>query len=94
MWVARTSNIAIRWRSGDRRWDSRPHSNRLRRGWVDNQGAVGFTGLTLHVFTPNAPTASLTLPGYGTADLSSGRLSVGFGSEPDGTPFMHIIALG
>ena len=62
--------------------------------WVDDQGAVGFTGLTLHVFTPNAPTASLTLPGYSTSDLGNGRLSVGFGSEPDGTPFMHIIAIG
>jgi len=62
--------------------------------WVDDQGAVGFTGLTLHVFTPNAPTASLTLPGYSKSDLDSGRLSVGFGSEPDGTPFMHIIAMG
>jgi len=62
--------------------------------WMDNQGAVGFTGLTLHVFTPNAPTASLTLPGYSRSDLDSGRLSVGFGSEPDGTPFMHVIAIG
>jgi probable HAF family extracellular repeat protein len=62
--------------------------------WVDNQGAVGFTGLTLHVFTPNAPTASLTLPGYSSADLGNGRLSVQFGSEPDGTPFMHIIGSG
>jgi serralysin len=60
--------------------------------WVDNQGAAGFTGLTLHVFTPGAPTASLTLPVYGTADLSNGRLSVGFGSEADGTSFMHVIA--
>lgn len=62
--------------------------------WIDNQGAIGFTGLTLHVTNPNQPTASLTLPGYTTADLSSGRLSVAFGSETDNTPFMHIIALG
>lgn len=38
--------------------------------WADNQGAAGFTGLTLHVFEPNAPTASLTLPGYSSADLT------------------------
>lgn len=62
--------------------------------WVDNQGAGGFTGLTLHVFTANAPTASLTLPGYSTADLGNGRLSVGFGNEPDGTAFMHVIGTG
>ena len=60
--------------------------------WFDGQGASGFTGLTLHVTSPNAPTASLTLPGYSTSDLSNGRLSVQFGSETDGTPFMHIIA--
>ena len=62
--------------------------------WVDNQGAAGFTGLTLHVTTPGQPTASLTLPGYSTADLGNGRLSVAFGSEPDNTPFMHIVAVG
>ena len=60
--------------------------------WVDNQGTTGFTGLTLHVLMQFAPTASLTLPGYTTADLTNGRLSVGFGNEPDGTPFMHIVA--
>jgi serralysin len=62
--------------------------------WLDNQGAAGFTGLTLHVTTPNQPTASLTLPGYGTADLSNGRLAVDFGFEADHTPFMHIKAAG
>jgi serralysin len=62
--------------------------------WADNQGAAGFTGLTLHVSTANQPTASLTLAGYGTSDLSNGRLAVAFGSEPDGTPFMHIVAKG
>lgn len=71
-----------------------PAANNSNFQWVDNQGAVGFAGLTLHVFTPNAPTASLTLPGYSTSDLVSGRLSVGFGTEPDGTPFMHVIGLG
>jgi hypothetical protein len=60
--------------------------------WFDNQGAAGFTGLTLHVVTPNGPTASLTLPGYSTSDLGNGRLAIQFGNEPDTTPFMHIIA--
>ncbi|HKO20945.1 MAG TPA: hypothetical protein VJU82_18885 [Acidobacteriaceae bacterium] len=62
--------------------------------WFDNQGAPGFTGLTLHVFGQNAPTASLTLAGYSSSDLGNGRLTVQFGSETDGTPFMHIIATG
>jgi autotransporter passenger strand-loop-strand repeat protein len=62
--------------------------------WFDNQGAPGFTGLTLHVFGQNAPTASLTLVGYSSSDLSNGRLAVQFGNEPDGTAFMHVIASG
>jgi serralysin len=59
--------------------------------WVDNQGASGYTGLTLHASSPNGPTASLTLVGYNTADLSNGTLNVQFGNEADGTPFMHIV---
>jgi hypothetical protein len=62
--------------------------------WFDNQGAPGFTGLTLHVFGQNAPTASLTLAGYSSADLGNGRLTVQFGNATDGTPFMHIIGTG
>ena len=42
--------------------------------WFDNQGATGYTGLTLHATSPNQPTASLTLPGYSVSDLSNGRL--------------------
>jgi serralysin len=62
--------------------------------WFDNQGAVGYTGLTLHVPTPGQPTASLTLPSYAMSDLSNGRLAVQFGNQADSTPFMHIIANG
>jgi Ca2+-binding RTX toxin-like protein len=71
-----------------------PNSDDSNIQWFDNQGAVGYTGLTLHVPTPGQPTASLTLPGYATSDLSNGRLAVQFGNEADGTPFMHIIASG
>lgn len=60
--------------------------------WADNQGAAGFTGLTMHAVKAGEPTASLTLAGYSTADLGNGHLSVQFGSEQDGTSFMHIIA--
>jgi hypothetical protein len=62
--------------------------------WFDNQGAPGFTGLTLHVFGQNTPTASLTLVGHSSSDLGNGRLTVQFGNETDGTPFMHIIGTG
>jgi plastocyanin len=48
--------------------------------WVDGQGANGYTGLTLHVTAAGVPTASLTLAGFTTADLTDGRLSVSFGS--------------
>ena len=58
--------------------------------WFDNQGAAGFTGLTLRVTQANAPTASLTLVGYSTGDLSSGRLATSFGAETDGTPYLYI----
>jgi hypothetical protein len=63
--------------------------------WEDNQGATGFTGLTLHVTAAGHPTASLTLSGYTTADLNNGRLSVSFGRTSDlpnapGADFMLI----
>jgi hypothetical protein len=48
--------------------------------WADNEGAAGFTGLTLHAIAPGQPIASMTLVGYTTADLSNGRLSVSFGT--------------
>ncbi len=57
--------------------------------WVDNQGAAGFTGLTLHATTTSKPTASLTLAGYTTADLQNGRLSVSFGNS-NGSSYMYV----
>ena len=60
--------------------------------FVDGQGATGFTGLTLHVTVAGHPTASLTLAGFSTADLSSGRISTSFGTEADGTPYLFVHA--
>jgi hypothetical protein len=60
--------------------------------WVDGQGATGFTGLTLHVTGAGHPTASLTLAGFSTADLSDGRISTSFGHEADGTPYLYVHA--
>jgi len=59
--------------------------------WVDGQGAAGFTGLTLHATAAGRPTASLTLAGYSQADLSNGRLSVTFGTDPaSGSAYMFV----
>jgi hypothetical protein len=60
--------------------------------WVNGQGATGFTGLTLHVTAAGHPTASLTLAGFSTADLSDGRISTSFGHEADGTPYLFVHA--
>ena len=60
--------------------------------WVDGQGATGYTGLTLHVTAPGVPTASLTLAGFSTADLSDGRISTSWGAEADGTPYLYVHA--
>ncbi len=57
--------------------------------WVDGQGATGYTGLTLHASTSGQPTASLTLAGYTSADLSDGRLSVSFGTV-GGSNYMYV----
>jgi hypothetical protein len=59
---------------------------------VDNDGAAGFTGLTFHATKAGSPEASLTLAGFSQADLTSGKLTMGFGAETDGTPFLHIHA--
>ena len=58
--------------------------------WVDGQGAAGFTGLTLHVTAPGVPTASLTLAGYTTADLTNGRLSQSWGTTTDNVNYLYI----
>ena len=63
--------------------------------FVDGQGAAGFTGLTLHATAFGKPTASLTLAGFTRADISNGRISVQFGTDPaSGSAFMFIHANG
>jgi Ca2+-binding RTX toxin-like protein len=59
--------------------------------WVDGQGAAGFTGLTLHATAAGKPIASLTLSGFSQTDLTNGRLSVSFGSDPaSGSAYMYV----
>jgi serralysin len=61
---------------------------------VDNAGASGFTGLTLSATAAGKPNANLTLAGYGSADLSNGRLSVTFGTDAaSGSNYMLIQGL-
>jgi Ca2+-binding RTX toxin-like protein len=58
--------------------------------WTDGQGAAGFTGLTMHATAAGQPIASLTLAGFTTADLSSGRVSVTFGTDAaSGSSYMN-----
>src|ERR1700674_4103060 len=66
--------------------------NGFNTAWVDGQGAAGYTGLTLHVTAPGLPTASLTLSGYTTADLTNGTLTTSYGTENDGTPYLYVHA--
>jgi hypothetical protein len=49
--------------------------------WIDNQGAAGFTGLTLGATASGIPNANLTLTGFTSADLQNGRLTVAFGTD-------------
>ena len=56
--------------------------------WADNQGAVGYTGLTLHALAAGKPTASFTLAGFSTADLSNGRVVVSYGANGS-EPYMN-----
>jgi V8-like Glu-specific endopeptidase len=48
----------------------------------DNQGATGFTGLTLEATATDKFTAKLTLTGFDQTDIKSGRLSISFGIDP------------
>jgi len=65
--------------------------------WVDGQGATGYTGLTLHATAPGVPTASLTLVGFLSANLTNGMLTVSFGTTAatggvPGSTYMNVHA--
>jgi Ca2+-binding RTX toxin-like protein len=62
--------------------------------WANNQGANGYTGLTLHATTVNGTSASLTLAGYSTTDLSNGRLAIAYGVDAHTGPYMLIAGTG
>jgi Ca2+-binding RTX toxin-like protein len=58
--------------------------------WVDGQGAAGHTGLTLHCSAAGKPTASMTLAGFTSADMTSGRVAVSFGTDPAAGVYMEV----
>lgn len=59
--------------------------------WMDGQGAVGSTGLTLTAAAPGKPTAMLTLAGMTSADLTNGKLATSFGVDPaSGSDYMLV----
>lgn len=65
--------------------------------WIDGQGAAGNTGLTLSATGTGTQTANFTLVGYSSADLTSGKLSVSFGTTPNepglpGSAYMQVRA--
>jgi V8-like Glu-specific endopeptidase len=62
--------------------------------WANNQGAAGYTGLTLHATTVNGTSASLTLDGYSMSDLSNGRLAIAYGVDHTTGPYMLIAGTG
>ncbi len=49
--------------------------------WVDNEGAAGASGLTLHASVAGRPMASLTLAGFTKADLASGKIQAYYGGS-------------
>ena len=57
--------------------------------WADNQGATGYTGLTLHALATGKPTASFTLAGFASADLGNGRVVVSYGANGS-EPYMNV----
>jgi hypothetical protein len=65
--------------------------------WINGQGAVGFTGLTLDATAAGKPIAAATLSGYTMADLTDGKLSISFGTTANlpglpGSNYMQIHA--
>ncbi len=64
--------------------------NDFQQSWDDNQGATGYTGLTVHFAAAGKPTASLTLAGFSKSDLGNGRLTTSFGTLGDGTTYFYV----
>lgn len=74
-------------------WGINPHDFRL--DWRNDEGAAGYTGLTLHASAGGMPTTSLTLAGYSALDLAARNLRIVFGTDSaSGSDYMHIGGAG
>jgi V8-like Glu-specific endopeptidase len=62
--------------------------------WANDQGAAGYSGLTLHATTIGGTSASLTLDTYSEQDLSDGRLAIAYGTNAALGPYMYIVGTG
>ena len=62
--------------------------------WANDQGAAGYSGLTLHGETANGTSASLTLDNYSQDDLSDGRLAIAYGTNAAIGAYMYIVGTG
>ncbi len=62
--------------------------------WANDQGASGYSGLTLHAETVGGTSASLTLDQYSEADLADGRLAIAYGTNAALGPYMYIAGTG
>lgn len=60
--------------------------------WSEDEGAVGATGLTLHITVPGQPAAAMTLSGYDAGDITNGALDIRFGTI-EGNDYMWIRAI-
>ncbi|WP_419759908.1 trypsin-like serine peptidase [Acidisoma sp.] len=73
-------------------WGVSPETATL--SWASDQGASGYTGLTLHAETAGGTSASLTLDDYSQTDLSDGRLAIAYGTNAALGPYMYIAGTG
>jgi V8-like Glu-specific endopeptidase len=73
-------------------WGVSPATAKL--SWASDQGASGYSGLTLHAYTANGTVASLTLDNYSQADLSDGRLGIAYGINASVGPYMYVAGTG
>ena len=62
--------------------------------WMSGQGATGYTGLTMDAAGADGTATLVTLArSYSTADLSNGRLTTGFGTDPaSGGNYLYVHA--
>ncbi len=87
-----TWNTLVNFHAGDAAvvWGITPQDSQF--SFADTQGVPAYSGLTLHEMA-SGRAAFITLAGYTGADLSNGKLAMGFGTNTlDERPYMLIVA--